>query len=191
VGSVTCAATVAPLVLFVAQQILKFSLLRPGSWRFTSARSIFGGPFQEVPALLLQCRHLAQHHFDVLALLLKNAAAFLQNLPQALDLRTLILGRIVHVNELTDFGQGQSQPLSAERELEAHLVAMAVDPVAARACGGDQSVVFVESDGPGGQPEFAREFRNGVSGVGHTCGSLRKRQVESNYSAALNFTGIS
>jgi hypothetical protein len=69
---------------------------------------------EKIAALLLELGNLTQDYFDVLALLLQNAAAFLQNLLQALDLRVLVFGGIVHIDQLTDFGQRQSQPLSAQ-----------------------------------------------------------------------------
>ena len=55
--------------------------------------------------MFLECSNFAQDDFDILTLLLQNAAALLQHLLLPLDLGAPVLGGVIHVNQLPDFGQ--------------------------------------------------------------------------------------
>src|SRR3954466_6963771 len=128
-----------------AQQIRGFRIL--GAFARQSRHlGTFRIALQEFAALLFECRNFSQYHFDVLALLLKNTAPLLQHLLQTLDLRPLILGRIVHIDKLTYLGQRQTESLASQRQFEPHLVAVAVHPVTPRPIWHNQSMVLVETD---------------------------------------------
>src|SRR5690606_442747 len=90
-----------------------------------------------------------------------------EHFEEALQLRLVVPGRVVHVQQLANLDQGKAEPLAAHRELEAHAVAVAVNASPPRALGREQSMVLVEPDGPCRQAEFPGEVGDGVCGFLH------------------------
>ena len=66
---------------------------------------LFAFPDQKIPALFLERSNFAQYRFDVLPLLLKDCAPSFQYFEEAFDLDLFVLGCVVQVDELADFGQ--------------------------------------------------------------------------------------
>ena len=126
-------------------------------------KRVSGFPTQPLPALRLECAELFKLRFDVLALLREQRTMVCQHFEKLLQLRGLVLGAVVHVDQLTDFRQRQAQPLAAQGEFEPRAVATRID---ARTAGAtplrrQQALVFVEADRARRDVEFLRELTDG------------------------------
>ena len=98
-------------------------------------------------------------------LLLELLAVRRQHDEKLFQLRLRVARRLVHVDEFLHLGEGQAEPLAAQRELQAGAVARGVDAVAAAALRRDQAAVFVEADRPRGEVELARELADREGGA--------------------------
>src|SRR5262245_31111766 len=107
---------------------------------------------------------LGKLRLDVGALLDQVLLVRLEHREEALELRPLVAPRLVHVDQLADLGQRQTEPLAAQGELEARAVPRRVDAPLAVAARRDQPLVFVEADGARRDLELARELADRVFG---------------------------
>src|SRR5262249_22674451 len=87
------------------------------------------------------------------------------------ELRALVTGRRVDVEQLADLGECQSEPLAAQDQFDPCALALAVDPRSTFAARRKQPLVFVESDRSRGEREFLGKV---VIRIGVT-GTLRRR----------------
>src|SRR5207244_12939770 len=96
---------------------------------------------------LLEGADLGELGLDVGLLLQQARLVALEHREEALQLRALVAPRLVHVDQLADLGQGEAQPLAAQRELEARAVARRGDAALAVAARREQPLILVEADG--------------------------------------------
>src|SRR6187431_65943 len=82
---------------------------------------------QEIVALPLESVDLPQHCFDVFALLLQDGAAFLEDLKETLELRVVVPGGVIHVDQLADLHQREAETLASHREFEANPVTVTIN----------------------------------------------------------------
>src|SRR5207302_10403075 len=101
---------------------------------------------------------LGELRLDVGALLQQALPVIGEHLAKALELRPLVAPGLVHVDQLADLGERQSQALAAQRELEPGAVARRVDAALAIAPRREQPLVLVEADRAGRDVELARQF---------------------------------
>ena len=87
---------------------------------------------QPPAAVALDERDLGQHRVDVLPLLVEHRAPVGEHLQELGELRPLVAGRRVDVEELADLGQREAEPLAAQDQLDPRALALAVDPRRAR-----------------------------------------------------------
>ena len=74
-------------------------------------------------------------------------------------MRLVPLRGIIEIEQLLNFHEGKPQALAAQNEFEAYPVALAVNPVEARACRGQQPLIFIEADGAAGNLILFSEIR--------------------------------
>src|SRR5436190_3748556 len=101
-------------------------------------------PFSAYP---LERVDLRQNDGDVLPLLIQHRTPFGEHLQEFDQLDSLTLGRFVQIEELPDLPQGKAEPLAAQDELDAHALALGVDPPFARPARRDQTLALVEANG--------------------------------------------
>src|SRR3954469_12355906 len=132
---------------------------------------------------LLEGLNLGELRLDVGALLQQALAVRLEHLAETLELRPLVAPGLVHVDQLADLGERESQALAAQRELEARAVAQRVDaplPCAARR---EQALVLIEADGAGRDIELPGQLADrilaalrAVRGRARTCADTATRR---------------
>ena len=89
-----------------------------------------------------------------------------QHRHETLELGRGIFGRLVHIDQIADFGQGQTQTLAAQRQLQTRAIARTINPrtpARALATGTQQALILVETDRAWRDVEFPRQLSNGVS----------------------------
>src|SRR5258708_6531143 len=87
---------------------------------------------------------LPPHRIDVLALLQEHRAAIGQHLQELGELRPLVAGGGIDVEELANLGKRETEPLAAEDELDPRPLALAIHAGLAAPNGRQQSLVLVE-----------------------------------------------
>src|SRR5690606_31762381 len=104
---------------------------------------------------------LGQGGVDVAAAQLQFGAAYVDLFEQVLQLADLAGGGVVHADDLLDLVEAEPQPLAAQHQPEADPVAVVEDPPGAVACGVEQSLLFVEANGPARDAEPVGALRGG------------------------------
>src|SRR5919197_2420026 len=114
---------------------------------------------------LLEGGDLGELRLDIGTLPQQAPAVRLQHLAKALELRPLVAPRLVHVDQLADLGERETEALAAQGELEARAVARGVNAPLAVTARCEQPLVFVEADRARCDIELAREFADGKFGA--------------------------
>lgn len=83
----------------------------------------------------------------------------------AVELHVVAAGGVVEFDEFAAFGQGETDTLAPQDQLEAHLVPRRVDALLAPTLRGQQALFFIEANGTGGDVELAGEVGDAVGGA--------------------------
>ncbi len=116
---------------------------------------------QFLPALLFELGNFGKHGFDVLALLLQGLATFRHDSQALGQLRGFVLGRVVHADQVLDFGQGEAQALAAQCHFQAGPVASGKYAFVTFALRREDTLVFPETNRARGDTEFTGKIGNG------------------------------
>ena len=102
------------------------------------------------------------HLFDIQQLLFKLLAALGDFRQHAVELLVVAAGGVVELDQLAAFGQGKTDALAAQDQLQADLVPGRIDAFLAPALGAEQALLFIEANGAGGDVELAGEVGDAV-----------------------------
>src|SRR3546814_542933 len=150
---------------------MRYPTSRRGAVRFRAAR-------QQGLAVRLLRPDFGQRLFEILALPFQDCLMLRQHIQVVAQLRFSVARAVVHVDQAAYFGELQSQPLTAQCQLEPGSVTRMIDPVASLPDRTDDTLVLVESNGAWRDGKFARQRGNGPGRGSHSPdGSLRKRQI--------------
>ncbi len=105
---------------------------------------------------------LGEHAIDVRPSPLQLVAAGGDPIDEQLQLSELARGRVVHVDDLADLGEGEADALAAQDEPQPGAVAGPIDATGATSHRRQQPLGLVPPQGAGGQVEFGGEVRDGV-----------------------------
>src|SRR5260221_4715044 len=133
---------------------------------------------EELFRLALEAADLLEHLVDLLALALEVFAARGERSGEFLELRPLVGRGVVEPEHLAHLGKGETQSFAAQNELQAHGVALGINPATAVAPGREQTLVLVETDRSRSDVELAGEVSYGTMVVDRLGGvgrhNLRK-----------------
>src|SRR5690606_8344539 len=114
---------------------------------------------QKLLAVVQLLVDLAKRQFKVASLLLQRGTMFFQNAHVMLQLRPRIVGgRIVHIDEVENFGKLKTHPFAAQSQFKTCAVACVVDAVASFPLWADDALVFIEAYRARRDPEFLGEI---------------------------------
>src|SRR5215471_15605306 len=104
------------------------------------------------------------------------------------ELRPLVACGRVNVEELADLGERETEALTAQDELDARALALAVDSRLALAPWRDESLILVESNRPRRQRELLREVGDGIGRTWPLAAGRRlsatKRRIDGRHSGS-------
>jgi len=124
-------------------------------------------PREIVAAALLQRIELGQRLVEVVPLGLQGVAALVDIADQVLQLTAFAGLVVVEVEYVGDLGQGETEPLAAQDQLQPHPVPVVEDPRRAGSFRSEQTTILIEPDGAQRGVELRREFADAPGPGGH------------------------
>lgn len=104
---------------------------------------------KQIATLLLKSSDFLKNRLDILTLLFKGTSALFQHFDEPLKLCLVAFGGVIHINQLADFRERQTEPFAAQCELEPNTITICVYAASAGPLRGQQSLIFVKADCPG------------------------------------------
>ena len=119
-----------------------------------------------------------EHDFDVFTLLFELRTTTFQFDGKFVQLAAFVVGEVIQLEQFTQLAEGKPQALAAQGQFEADAVAVAVDAVDAFASRRDQPLIFVMTQGSGGDTEFPGELADVVGFAGYYKNSRTLKSIE-------------
>ena len=113
------------------------------------------GVCQSLGAALFGGVQFQLHLFDIQQLLLELLTALGDLCQHAVELNVVAAGGVVEFDQFAAFGQGKTDALAAQDELQADLVAGRINAFLASTLGAEQALFFIKTDRPGGDVQLA------------------------------------
>jgi hypothetical protein len=104
-------------------------------------------PLEIVPAALLQRIQLGQRLIEVSPLRLQGVASLFDVADQILQLTAFTGLVVVEIEHVGDLGQGKSEPLAAQDQLQPYPIPIVEDPRRTGSFWSEQTAILVEPDG--------------------------------------------